>query len=59
MKAQILAGGRSKGVFSSGLKGGVHVIEDLKSIPDLSEQMIRYHLKTKQTPSDGVHVTKV
>ena len=59
MKAQILAGRRGKGVFSSGLKGGVHVIEDLKSIPHLSEQMIGYRLKTKQTPPDGVLVTKV
>ena len=59
MKAQILAGGRGQGVFSSGLEGGVHVIEDLKSIPHLSEQMIRHRLKTKQTPPDGVLVTKV
>ena len=59
MKAQILAGGRAKGVFSSDLKDGVHVTEDLKSIPHLSEQMIGYRLITKQTPPDGVLVTKV
>ena len=28
LKAQILAGGRGKGVFSSGLKGGVHLTKE-------------------------------
>ena len=28
MKAQILAGGRGKGVFSSGLEGGVKVTQE-------------------------------
>lgn len=28
LKAQILAGGRGKGVFSSGLKGGVKVTKE-------------------------------
>ena len=28
IKAQILAGGRGKGTFSSGLKGGVHLTEE-------------------------------
>jgi succinyl-CoA synthetase beta subunit len=27
LKAQILAGGRGKGVFDSGLKGGVHIVK--------------------------------
>uniref|UniRef100_A0A8C5XSQ3 Succinate--CoA ligase [GDP-forming] subunit beta, mitochondrial n=1 Tax=Microcebus murinus TaxID=30608 RepID=A0A8C5XSQ3_MICMU len=47
LKAQILAGGRGKGVFNSGLKGG------------LAEQMIGYNLATKQTPKGGVKVNKV
>lgn len=59
LKAQILAGGRGKGEFSSGLKRGVHVTRDLESISDLSKQMIGYHLKTIHTPPDGVLVTKV
>lgn len=59
LKAQILAGGRGKGVFSSGLKGGVKVTKDLDSIGGLTEQMIGYTLKTKQTPEDGVLVSKV
>lgn len=28
IKAQILAGGRGKGTFSSGMKGGVHLTEE-------------------------------
>lgn len=28
LKAQILAGGRGKGIFSSGLKGGVHLTKE-------------------------------
>lgn len=59
LKAQILAGGRGKGVFSSGLQGGVKVTTDLASIRDLSEQMLGHKLKTKQTTGDGVTVKKV
>lgn len=28
LKAQILAGGRGKGIFNSGLKGGVHLTKE-------------------------------
>lgn len=59
LKAQILAGGRGKGVFDSGLHGGVKVTSDIESIGELSKQMIGYKLKTKQTPNDGVMVNKV
>jgi succinyl-CoA synthetase beta subunit len=59
VKAQILAGGRGKGVFSSGLQGGVKVTKDLASVPGLVSQMIGYNLKTKQTTGDGVTVRKV
>uniref|UniRef100_A0A803SV97 Succinate--CoA ligase [GDP-forming] subunit beta, mitochondrial n=1 Tax=Anolis carolinensis TaxID=28377 RepID=A0A803SV97_ANOCA len=59
LKAQILAGGRGKGVFSSGLKGGVHLMKDPKEVGKLAEQMIGYNLITKQTPKDGVKVKKV
>ncbi|XP_064399963.1 succinate--CoA ligase [GDP-forming] subunit beta, mitochondrial-like [Halichondria panicea] len=59
LKAQIMAGGRGKGVFSSGLKGGVKVTKDLDSIGALTEQMIGYKLETKQTTGDGVLVHKV
>ncbi|XP_077781182.1 succinate--CoA ligase [GDP-forming] subunit beta, mitochondrial isoform X1 [Podarcis muralis] len=59
LKAQILAGGRGKGVFSSGLKGGVHLTKDPKVVGELAEQMIGYNLTTKQTPKGGVKVQKV
>lgn len=59
LKAQILAGGRGKGTFSSGLEGGVKVTRMLDSIPDLTKQMINHRLVTKQTPQDGVLVRKV
>lgn len=59
LKAQILAGGRGEGKFSSGLKGGVQVTRDLESISDLSKKMIGNHLITEQTPPKGVLVKKV
>ncbi|XP_071612359.1 succinate--CoA ligase [GDP-forming] subunit beta, mitochondrial isoform X1 [Heliangelus exortis] len=59
LKAQILAGGRGKGIFNSGLKGGVHLTKDPKIVEQLAKQMIGYNLSTKQTPKDGVRVKKV
>uniref|UniRef100_A0A5F9C947 Succinate--CoA ligase [GDP-forming] subunit beta, mitochondrial n=1 Tax=Oryctolagus cuniculus TaxID=9986 RepID=A0A5F9C947_RABIT len=59
LKAQILAGGRGKGVFNSGLKGGVHLTKDPKVVGQLAKQMIGYNLATKQTPKEGVKVNKV
>ncbi|KAF6101289.1 succinate-CoA ligase GDP-forming subunit beta [Phyllostomus discolor] len=59
LKAQILAGGRGKGIFSSGLKGGVHLSKDPKVVGQLAKQMIGYNLATKQTPKEGVKVNKV
>lgn len=59
LKAQILAGGRGKGTFDSGLKGGVHLVTDVGRIEELAKQMLGYHLKTKQTTGDGVLVTKL
>jgi succinyl-CoA synthetase beta subunit len=35
VKAQILAGGRGKGVFSSGLEGGVKVTQEYVNAIDL------------------------
>ncbi|KAF8766389.1 succinate--CoA ligase [GDP-forming] subunit beta, mitochondrial-like isoform X1 [Argiope bruennichi] len=59
IKAQILAGGRGKGVFSSGLKGGVKLTRDPKDVPALAKQMLGYNLVTKQTPKNGVTVNKI
>jgi len=59
IKAMILAGGRGKGTFDSGLKGGVHLTKDPSTVPSLCKEMIGYKLTTKQTPPGGVKVNKV
>ncbi|XP_029907902.1 succinate--CoA ligase [GDP-forming] subunit beta, mitochondrial isoform X1 [Myripristis murdjan] len=56
LKAQILAGGRGKGVFDSGLKGGVHLTKDPAVVGELANKMLGFNLTTKQTPKDGVKV---
>ena len=59
LKAQIHAGGRGKGTFSSGLAGGVHLTRDPDAVGPLTEQMIGHALTTKQTPPGGVVVNHV
>lgn len=59
LKAQIHAGGRGKGHFTSGLKGGVQLTKDPKVVEDFSRKMLGYNLITKQTPPEGVPVKKV
>ncbi|XP_020347230.1 succinate--CoA ligase [GDP-forming] subunit beta, mitochondrial isoform X3 [Oncorhynchus kisutch] len=59
LKAQILAGGRGKGVFNSGLKGGVHLTKDPSVVGELASKMLGYSLTTKQTPKEGVEVKMV
>ncbi|CAF4476180.1 unnamed protein product, partial [Rotaria magnacalcarata] len=59
IKAQILAGGRGKGTFDSGLKGGVKLTKDPVECGNLVKQMVKYRLVTKQTPPEGVEVQKV
>ena len=56
IKAQILAGGRGKGVFDSGFKGGVHLTKDPSAAGQLVKNMIGHSLVTKQTPPGGVKV---
>lgn len=59
MKAQILAGGRGKGHFNNGFKGGVHLTKDKKEAYDLVDKMLGHKLITNQTPADGIEVRKV
>jgi len=59
IKAQVLAGGRGKGHFDNGFKGGVHLTTDAKKVPELCTAMIGNRLITKQTPKSGIPVTKV
>lgn len=59
VKAQILAGGRGKGHFDNGFKGGVHLTKDSKEVVSLAKCMIGHKLITKQTPKEGILVDKV
>lgn len=59
IKAQILAGGRGKGHFSNGYKGGVKITEKREEIKDIVNKMLGHRLITKQTPKDGIEVKKI
>eukprot|EP01116_Phalansterium_solitarium_P024608 TRINITY_DN9056_c0_g1_i1.p2 TRINITY_DN9056_c0_g1~~TRINITY_DN9056_c0_g1_i1.p2 ORF type:complete len:423 (-),score=190.81 TRINITY_DN9056_c0_g1_i1:410-1678(-) len=59
VKAQIHAGGRGKGVFSNGFKGGVHLCKTPAETAKLASSMLGHNLITKQTSADGVPVRKV
>jgi len=59
IKAQVLAGGRGKGHFDNGFKGGVHLTKDPQAVPQLCTAMIGHKLITKQTPPGGIPVSKV
>ncbi|XP_034664769.1 succinate--CoA ligase [ADP-forming] subunit beta, mitochondrial isoform X2 [Drosophila subobscura] len=59
LKAQVLAGGRGKGTFKNGLKGGVRVVYDPKTAEELSSKMIDQLLITKQTGAAGRICKKV
>ncbi|QKX54912.1 uncharacterized protein TRUGW13939_02002 [Talaromyces rugulosus] len=53
IKAQVLAGGRGKGSFDNGLKGGVRVIYSSTEAKMFADQMIGHKLVTKQTGAGG------
>lgn len=59
VKAQILAGGRGKGHFDNGFKGGVHLTKECEEVASLVEKMVGHRLVTKQTPKEGIVVNKV
>ncbi|XP_033366000.1 contactin isoform X1 [Bombus vosnesenskii] len=59
IKAQVLAGGRGKGWFDNGFKGGVHLTKDHKAVIDVVRNMLGHRLITKQTSKDGVLVQKI
>lgn len=59
VKAQILAGGRGKGTFSNGFKGGVHLCNTAEEAGELAEKMLTFNLITKQTPPEGVQVNQI
>uniref|UniRef100_T1DQY9 Putative skpa associated protein n=1 Tax=Anopheles aquasalis TaxID=42839 RepID=T1DQY9_ANOAQ len=53
LKAQVLAGGRGKGHFKNGLKGGVRVVFSPQEAKEISSKMINELLVTKQTGAAG------
>jgi len=53
VKAQVLAGGRGKGKFDSGLEGGVQIVFTPEEAREKAKQMIGHHLITKQTTKEG------
>lgn len=59
VKAQIHAGGRGKGTFKNGFKGGVHLCESPEQVKDLAGKMLGETLVTHQTGEDGRVVRKV
>ncbi|XP_046141553.1 succinate--CoA ligase [GDP-forming] subunit beta, mitochondrial-like isoform X1 [Osmia bicornis bicornis] len=59
IKAQVLAGGRGKGWFDNGFKGGVHLTKDRKAVVDVVKNMLGHRLITKQTSEDGILVQKI
>lgn len=56
VKAQIHAGGRGKGTFKSGFKGGVHVCKSHAEARETAAAMLGEVLVTHQTGSEGKRV---
>merc|ERR1712002_402405 len=53
VKAQVLAGGRGKGHFAGGSKGGVRLVYSPEEVEEASVGMIGDFLITKQTGAEG------
>ena len=59
VKAQIHAGGRGKGVFKNGFKGGVHLCDSPEKAAEFAKSMLGEVLVTHQTGEAGKLVNKV
>ena len=59
IKAQVHAGGRGKGHFKNGFKGGVHLIESPEQAAEYAGKMLNETLVTVQTGEAGRVVRKV
>jgi succinyl-CoA synthetase beta subunit len=59
VKAQIHSGGRGKGSFKNGFKGGVHVRKTTDEVRDVAAKMLGQILVTHQTGPAGRLVNKV
>src|SRR5205085_6618509 len=59
IKAQIHAGGRGKGTFTNGFKGGVHLCKSPEEAREIASKMLGQVLVTHQTGPAGRVVNKV
>src|SRR5438067_6210089 len=59
VKAQIHAGGRGKGTFANGFKGGVHLCKTPEEARETARKMLGQTLVTHQTGAAGRVVNKV
>jgi succinyl-CoA synthetase beta subunit len=59
VKAQIHAGGRGKGTFANGFKGGVHLCKTPEEAREIAGKMLGQTLVTHQTGAAGRVVNKV
>ncbi len=59
VKAQVHAGGRGKGIFKNGFKGGVQLVDSPEEARDVAKKMLGQVLVTKQTGETGRLVRKV
>jgi len=59
VKAQVHAGGRGKGTFTNGFKGGVHVVKSPAEAREVASKMLGQTLVTHQTSAAGRVVHKV
>jgi succinyl-CoA synthetase beta subunit len=59
VKAQIHAGGRGKGTFTSGFQGGVHLCKTAGQARDFAAKMLGQTLVTHQTGPEGRLVNQV
>ncbi len=59
VKAQVHAGGRGKGTFANGFKGGVHLVNSPAEARDVADKMLGQTLVTHQTGAAGRVVNKV
>lgn len=53
LKAQVLAGGRGKGIWDSGLKGGVKIVYNLDEAMNVAGRMLGHRIFTAQTGESG------
>ncbi len=59
VKSQVHSGGRGKGTFKSGFKGGVKLVKTADEVFEMAKAMLGNVLVTKQTGAEGRLVSKV